>query len=142
MPYTPNPRNSAEPLDSEKAKTAAAEFREIKKYITKIPVVEVSANKTLAVEDAGKCQLHPSADVTARAWEIPDNATVPYDVGTVLSFAVQNGAGTITLTIAGTDVMRLLPAGSTGARTLPANSNATALKITATEWQVTGTGIG
>jgi len=39
------------------------------------------------------------------------------------------------------DVMRWLPSGTTGSRTLAANGQATALKITATEWQITGTGI-
>jgi hypothetical protein len=40
-----------------------------------------------------------------------------------------------------TDTMRLAGPGTTGSRTLAANGIATALKITATEWIISGTGL-
>jgi hypothetical protein len=37
--------------------------------------------------------------------------------------------------------MRLSPAGTTGSRTLAANGIATAIKISSTEWIISGTGL-
>jgi len=99
-----------------------------------------SANYTTIATDAAKQILHPVADTAARTFTIDSNANVPYQIGTIISFVNQNGAGVVTIAI-NSDVMRWLPSGTTGSRTLAANGQATALKITATEWQITGTGI-
>jgi hypothetical protein len=99
-----------------------------------------SADYTLVLADANTGILHPSADTTPRTFTIPANASVAYPVGTALSFVNQNGAGVATIAIT-TDTMRLAGAGTTGSRTLAANGIATALKITATEWIITGTGL-
>ena len=40
-----------------------------------------------------------------------------------------------------TDTMRLAGPGTTGSRTLAANGVATALKVTATDWIISGTGL-
>lgn len=135
MPYTPNPLDSAAPLDSEAALSAAAEFRAIKTFIGKIPVIETSANKTFALTDAGSDQLHPAADTSTRTWLIPDNSVVAFPIGTIITVSVQHGAGAILVSMAGTDVMRLIPTGAIGTRTLPANSVTQFKKIKATEWQ-------
>ena len=105
-----------------------------------IPQNSQSAAYTLVLSDSGKHILHPSADVTARTWTIPANASVAYPIGTSLTFVNQNAAGVITIAIT-TDTMRLAGAGTTGSRTLAANGMATALKITATEWLISGTGL-
>jgi hypothetical protein len=99
-----------------------------------------SAAYTLVLSDAGKHILHPSADTTARTFTIPANASVAYPVGTGITFVNQNAGGVITIAIT-TDTMRLAGAGTTGSRTLAANGIATALKITATEWIISGTGL-
>lgn len=99
-----------------------------------------SADYTLVLADAGKHILHPSADTTTRIFTIPANSSVAFGIGTVLTFVNQNGAGVITIAIT-TDTMRLSPGGTTGSRTLAANGMATALKITATEWIISGTGL-
>jgi hypothetical protein len=65
---------------------------------------------------------------------------VPFAVGTAVTFINQNGAGTITIAIT-TDTMRLAGDGSTGSRTLAANGIATAVKVTSTEWLISGTGL-
>jgi hypothetical protein len=62
---------------------------------------------------------------------------VAFPIGTAITFVNQNGAGTITIAIT-TDTMRLAGTGGTGSRTLAANGTATALKITATEWIISG----
>ena len=105
-----------------------------------IPQNSQSAAYTLVLTDGGKHILHPSADTTARIWTIPANASVAFPIGTAVTFVNQNAGGVITIAIT-TDTMRLAGAGTTGSRTLAANGIATALKITATEWIISGTGL-
>lgn len=105
-----------------------------------IPQNSQSANYTLVLTDGEKHIFHPSADVTARTWTIPSNAAVPFPLGTAVTFVNQNGAGIVTISIA-SDTMRLAGPGTTGNRTLAANGIATALKVTATEWIISGTGL-
>jgi hypothetical protein len=99
-----------------------------------------SAAYTCVLTDGGKHILHPSADTTARIFTIPANSSVAYPTGTAITFVNQNGGGVITIAIT-TDTMRLAGAGTTGSRTLAANGIATALKITSTEWIISGTGL-
>jgi hypothetical protein len=105
-----------------------------------IPQNSRSAAYTLTISDAGKHILHPSADTTARTFTIPANSSVAFPVGTAVTFINQNGAGVITIAIT-TDTMRLAGAGTTGSRTLAANGVATAIKLTSTEWIISGTGL-
>lgn len=105
-----------------------------------IPQNSQSAAYTLVLTDSGKHILHPSADTTARTFTIPANASVAYPIGTAITFVNQNAAGVVTIAIT-TDTMRLAGAGTTGSRTLAANGVATAIKLTATEWIISGTGI-
>lgn len=90
--------------------------------------------------DGEKHIFHPAVDTTARTWTIDSNANVAYPIGTAITFVNQNGAGIITIAIT-SDIMRLAGAGTTGSRTLAANGVATALKITTTEWLISGTGL-
>lgn len=105
-----------------------------------IPQNSQSTAYTLVATDAGKHILHPSADTTARTFTIPANSSVPFAIGTAVTFINQNSAGTITIAIT-TDTMRLAGTGTTGSRTLAANGIATAIKITSTEWIISGTGL-
>jgi hypothetical protein len=105
-----------------------------------IPQNSRSADYTLTISDSGKHILHPSADTTARTFTIPANGSVPFPVGTAVTFINQNGAGVITIAIT-TDTMRLAGDGTTGSRTLAANGIATAIKLTSTEWIISGTGL-
>lgn len=90
--------------------------------------------------DANNDILHPAADTTARTFTIDSNANVPYPVSTRLTFINQNAAGVMTIAIA-TDTMRLSPGGTTGSRTLAANGIAVAIKVTSTEWIISGSGL-
>jgi hypothetical protein len=105
-----------------------------------IPQNSQSAAYTLVLADSGKHILHPSADTTARTFTIPANSDVAFPIGTAITFINQNGAGVVTIAIT-TDTMRLSPAGTTGSRTLAANGSATAIKITSTEWIISGSGL-
>lgn len=99
-----------------------------------------SAAYTTVLADAGKHILHPSADTTARVFTIDSNANVAYPIGTVITFVNQASAGVVTISIT-SDTMRLAGPGTTGSRTLAANGIATALKLTSTEWIISGTGL-
>jgi hypothetical protein len=105
-----------------------------------IPQNAQSTAYSLVLTDAGKHILHPSADTTARTFTIPANSSVAYPIGTALTFVNQVSAGVMTIAIT-TDTMRLASAGTTGSRTLAANGVATAIKLTATEWIISGTGL-
>lgn len=105
-----------------------------------IPQNSKSTNYTLTLADAGGHILHPSSDVTPRAFTIPANSAVPFPRDTAITFVNQNGAGVLTIGI-NTDTLRLAGSGATGNRTLAANGVATALKISATEWIISGTGL-
>jgi len=105
-----------------------------------IPQNSQSAAYTLVLTDAGKHILHPSADTTARIFTIPANSSVAYIVGTAITFINQNAGGVVTIAIT-TDTMRLAGAGTTGSRTLAANGVATAVKVTSTEWIISGTNL-
>lgn len=105
-----------------------------------IPQNIQSVAYTLVLTDAGKHILHPSADTSARTFTIPANSSVAYPIGTAITFVNQASAGVMTIAIT-TDTMRLAGAGTTGSRTLAANGVATAIKLTATEWIVSGSGL-
>lgn len=106
-----------------------------------IPQNSQSAAYTLVASDAGKHIFHPGADTTARTYTIPSNASVPYPIGTAITFINQNGTGGVVTIAITSDTMRLAGAGTTGSRTLARNGIATALKITATEWIISGVGL-
>ena len=105
-----------------------------------IPQNSQSTDYTLVLADSGKHIFHPSADTTARTFTIPSNASVAYSVGTTITFINQDSAGEVTIAI-NTDTLRLSPDGSTGSRTLAANGSATCIKVTSTEWLISGSGL-
>lgn len=105
-----------------------------------VPQNSQSVAYTAVITDAGKHILHPTADTTARTFTIPANSSVAFPVGTALTFVNQASAGVVTIAIT-TDTMRLAGAGTTGSRTLAANGVATAIKLTSTEWIISGTGL-
>lgn len=99
-----------------------------------------STDTSLALTDIGGILIHPSADTTGRTVTIPANASVAFPVRTCITIVNQNAAGSLTIAIT-TDTMRLAGAGTTGSRTLAANGVATAIKVTSTEWIISGTGL-
>ncbi len=105
-----------------------------------IPQNSKSAAYTTVLTDGQKHIFHPSADTTARSFTIDSNANVAYPIGTAITFINQHSAGVLTIAIT-TDTMRLAGAGTTGSRTLAADGIATAVKVTATEWIISGTGL-
>lgn len=97
-----------------------------------------SANYTTVLADRGKHIYHPVGDNNARTFTIDSNANVAYPTGTTITFV--NEINTVTIAIT-TDTLVLAGTGSTGSRTLAANGQATALKVTSTRWVIAGTGL-
>jgi hypothetical protein len=97
-----------------------------------------SANYTLVLADAQKQIYHPAADTNNRTWTIPANAAVAFPVGTVVTFV--NRVNTITIAIT-SDTLVFAGVGSTGSRSLAASGVATALKVTDTNWMISGVGL-
>jgi hypothetical protein len=99
-----------------------------------------SANYTTILTDAGKCIYQPSSDASVRAFVIADNADVAYPVGTPISFNTHRSAGGVLISCV-TDTLTWAVDGSTGLRGLAPGGFATAVKIAATEWVISGAGL-
>lgn len=93
-----------------------------------------AAGYTLVANDAGKQIYFTSAG----AFTIPSNASVPFPIGTAVTFVNMSGSSTIAIT---SDTMYLAGVGATGTRTLATYGLATALKMTATTWLISGSGL-
>lgn len=104
-----------------------------------IPQNSQSAAYTLVLTDAGKHILHPAADTTARVFTIPANASVAYAIGTAVTF-INETSQVVTIAIT-SDTLVLSDAGTTGSRSLAQHGSATAIKVTATKWYVSGSGL-
>jgi len=100
-----------------------------------IPQNSQAANYTTVIGDSGK-HIYVTATSTVT---IPANATVAYPIGTTIGFIADTGV-TVTIAIT-TDTMYLGGTGTTGSRTLAAFGMATAVKVTATSWFISGYGL-
>jgi hypothetical protein len=103
------------------------------------PVNSQSTAYTAVLADAGKTLLHPSTDANARTFTIPANASVAYEVGTMIGF-VNRTSQVLSIAIT-TDTMTLVNTTTTGTRSLALNGSAIAYKDTATTWVIAGTGL-
>ena len=100
-----------------------------------IPQNSQAANYTTVIGDSGK---HIYVTTTSTV-TIDSNANVAYPIGTTIGFIADTG---VTVTIAITsDTMYLAGPGTTGSRTLAAFGMATAVKVTATSWFISGYGL-
>ena len=104
-----------------------------------IPQNSQSAAYTLVLADAGKHIFHPVADNNARTFTIPANSSVAYPIGTAITF-INMAVANVTIAIT-TDTLTLSPAGTSGSRTLATNGSATCVKITSTQWLISGSGL-
>ena len=104
-----------------------------------IPVNSQSAAYGLVLADSGKVIFHPSSDANARTFTIPANSSVAYAIGTAITF-INMTSQVVTIAIT-TDTMYLSSAGTTGSRSLAQYGSATAIKITSTNWLISGSGL-
>ena len=104
-----------------------------------VPQNSQSTAYTLVLADAGKHIFHPASDNNARTFTIPANASVPYPLGTALTF-VNMAVANVTIAI-NSDTLLFSPSGTTGSRTLATNGIATCMKISSTQWLISGSGL-
>ena len=104
-----------------------------------VPINSQSAAYTAVLTDSGKALLHPSSDANARTFTIPANSSVAYPLGTALTFINQTSQ-VLSIAIT-TDTMTLANSTTTGTRSLAQNGLATAIKVAATSWIISGNGL-
>lgn len=104
-----------------------------------IPQNSQSTNYTIVAADSGKHIYHPASDANARTFTIPANSSVAFSIGTAITF-INRTAQNVTIAI-NSDTLVQAGTTNTGSRTLAQNGVCTAVKITATEWIISGTGL-
>lgn len=97
-----------------------------------------SGNYTLVLSDAGK-HIFRANGSGAGTYTIPSNASVPFDIGTVVTF-INDDPGVLTIAI-DTDTLVFAGSGAVGSRLLPRYGMATATKVTSTVWFINGAGL-
>ncbi len=107
-------------------------------YFSTTPGVSKSADYTTVLADRNSIILHPTSDNNARTFTINSNALVAYPVNTVITFINMKNTVTIKVT---DDTIYLAGPGTTGDRTLAAYGVATAIKVSATVWIISGPGL-
>ena len=105
-----------------------------------IPQNIQGGNYTTVSSDSGRQIYHPGTDTTVRTWDIPTDASVSYPIGTVLTFVNHPNAANVTITCSDT-VYYSGNSQVTGNRILAKGGVATAIKITQTEWLISGTNL-
>lgn len=90
---------------------------------------------TLVAADAGELIY----TTTSRTVTIPSNASVAFEIGTSVAFV--SGAGATTTIAITSDTLLLVGSGNSGSRTLAAHGMATAVKVAATTWYISGVGL-
>jgi hypothetical protein len=99
-----------------------------------LPQNPQTGNYTTVLAD---CAKHIYINGSGLTMTIAANASVAYPLGTVLAF-FSSSAGTNTIAI-NSDTLRWSGTSSTGSRTIAANGEAYAKKITSTVWLISGT---
>jgi len=104
-----------------------------------VPVNEQITSYIAVLSDSGKVISHPASDANARTFTIPANASVAYPIGTVLTFT--NMTSQVVSIAITSDTMNLAGTGTTGTRSLAQYGMASAIKLTATSWLISGNGL-
>lgn len=102
-----------------------------------IPQNSKSSAYTTVMSDKWKHIYHPAWDANPRTFTIDSNANVPYPLGTAITF-INRTTQVVTIAITA-DTMILAGTTTTGSRSLAQNGIATAIKVTTTEWLISGT---
>lgn len=104
-----------------------------------IPQTIQNSSATFDFGDEGSHWYH--SDATPRTYTIPANASKAFPIGT--TFYVINGPGAAVLTLAITTdtLQRGDGTAGTGSRSIAASSMVTIVKVTATTWMVSGSGL-
>lgn len=110
------------------------------KEIASLSVQNIQAgNYTCVLLDQGKHIYHASGAGSGDTYTIPSNASVPFEIGTVLTF-VNMDSNNLSIAIT-SDTMYLAEDGTTGTRTLAQYGLAVATKLTSTTWIISGSAL-
>jgi len=104
-----------------------------------IPQNPQTGNYTIAATDNGKHIYHAAGAGASDVYTIDSNANLALPIGFAVTF-INLATDSISIAIT-TDTMYWSPTGSTGSRTLAQYGQATAIKVTATDWVISGTGL-
>jgi hypothetical protein len=116
-----------------------ADVRSLYDEVAKVTQNLQSGNYTLVLSDKNKDVTHPSGGGAGDTYTIPANASVAYDIGTIIQITnLDSNSITIAIT---TDTLTLAGTTSTGSRTLGQNGVATIKKVTATSWLIWGVSV-
>jgi len=102
-----------------------------------MPQSIVTASRGITALDAGK---HLYVTVTGRTLTIPNNSTIPFEIGTAVVIVNASSISTF-INVSSPDTLVLAGFGTLGQRTLGPNGMATVLKTTATSWIINGSGV-
>lgn len=104
------------------------------------PQLEFSADLAIIKKHRGYLLVHPGTDASARSVVFPGHAALGLRKGFPFTIANMSGAGALSVSML-VDTLRM-PGGSlTGTRTVAANSLATLIYVTGSEWMITGPGV-
>lgn len=103
-----------------------------------LPQNSQAVNYTTVLADRAKQICHNSP--SPHTYTIAANASVAYAIGDILHFVNPPSGGALTIAI-NSDILTLVPTGTTGSRTLLAPGIATAEKIAATSWVIYGSNL-
>ncbi len=103
----------------------------------KLPQNIQNGNYEFVLDDAGEHVYKVSG--AGNAYTIPNNATVAFELGDLLTVVNQSG-NTVDIAIEATDTMTKEGTGQTGTRTLADDGIAHFLKVTTTSWMALGGG--
>jgi hypothetical protein len=101
-----------------------------------LPVNSQSGNYPAVAADSCRILLHPNGAGAGDTFTIPANASVAYEVGTALTF-INRDSNALTIAITSDTLIREGTT-TTGSRTLAQNGMATAVKVEATVWLISG----
>lgn len=104
-----------------------------------VPTETQNANYTYVLADAGKGKR--KTNTTPYAYTIPPNASVAFALGDFLVADNLGASADITLTQGAGVTFRLAGTSTTGNRTIPAYSYATARKVDTDTWLISGPGV-
>lgn len=104
-----------------------------------IPQNAQAVNYAIQASDAGKHIYHATGAGAGDTYTLPANASIQFEVGTAITF-INMATDAVTIAIT-TDTMYLAGTGTTGNRSLAQYGIATAIKVTSTEWLISGTGL-
>ena len=97
-----------------------------------------TASYTLALADSGH-HVYLTGSTAAQSVTIPANASVAFLIGTTIS--IVNGSSVTWTVPITTDTMTLAGGTTTGTRTLAVGAVATIIKVAATAWYISGSGV-